>query len=290
LINAGRSAEGVYHYTNLEGLRSIVSNHDLWLTHSRYSNDDEEITLGYARAKEAIALARGQRSLGTDWPAYLDRVESLLERPSSQGVYICCFCREDNLLSQWRGYSANGIGVSLEIDPARFAFTTRRDSPVDGLMRFWGVIYEPERQRALVVETLRFMYGYARPKAAVLPFQERARLAADCIEFCVPTFKHADFKDERECRLIFTPDDWVLDRRAGASSVRFRSARGMLVPYFSLRGLLSDQPDVERLPITGVRIGPCPQKALNRASAEMLLRSKGYLNVPVHVSGTPYRG
>ena len=31
----------IYHYTDLNGLKGIVDNHDLWLTHSRYSNDDE---------------------------------------------------------------------------------------------------------------------------------------------------------------------------------------------------------------------------------------------------------
>ena len=35
----------VYHYTDLGGLHGIITNDDLWLTNSRYSNDEEEPVL-----------------------------------------------------------------------------------------------------------------------------------------------------------------------------------------------------------------------------------------------------
>lgn len=38
--------QSLYHYTDLGGLLGIIQQHDLWLTHSRYSNDDEEMTHG----------------------------------------------------------------------------------------------------------------------------------------------------------------------------------------------------------------------------------------------------
>jgi hypothetical protein len=284
LIYAGRSAEFVYHYTDLEGLRGIVSNNDLWLTHSRFSNDDEEITLGQSRAKEAVSAARQRTNRNREWVAYLERVEALIEQPAGQGVYISCFCREDNLLSQWRTYSSNGVGVSLKLNPAHFSFATGPDSPIGGLMRLWGVIYDRDKQRNLVTEVLHFMFGYKRAGES-LPFQERARLAADCIEFYIPTFKNADFREENECRLIFTPPP------DPSVHPRFRSARGMLVPYYSLRDLLGIAPgSQDRLPIKGARIGPCVHRELNRNSARMLLRSAGYTDVDVELSATPYRG
>ena len=50
--------QAVYHYTDLNGLQGIVTNHDLWLTHSRYSNDDEELTHGFRIAREMIEAMR----------------------------------------------------------------------------------------------------------------------------------------------------------------------------------------------------------------------------------------
>ena len=163
-IYAGRSAEFVYHYTDLNGMQGIVSANDLWLTHSRFSNDEEEMTLGQRRAREAVIAARQRPTRSTEWARYLERVEALLQQPAGQGVYISCFCRQDNLLSQWRTYGANGVGVSLKLNPAKFSFATGPDSPIGGLMRLWGVVYDRDKQRYLVNEVLRFMFNYKRAR------------------------------------------------------------------------------------------------------------------------------
>src|SRR5438045_1716386 len=47
----------LYHYTDLSGLLGILKKHDLWLTHSRYSNDAEEMVHGTNVAKQAIDSA-----------------------------------------------------------------------------------------------------------------------------------------------------------------------------------------------------------------------------------------
>jgi hypothetical protein len=44
----------LFHYTDLNALTSIVQNNDLWLTDSRYSNDECEMTHGYDVAKAVI--------------------------------------------------------------------------------------------------------------------------------------------------------------------------------------------------------------------------------------------
>ncbi|HSR71939.1 MAG TPA: hypothetical protein VLL72_06110, partial [Kiloniellales bacterium] len=54
--------------------------------------------------------------------AYLEALAKLIDEPSPQGVFVCCFCVDENLLSQWRSYGANGTGVCLE----RFAFNLMR--------------------------------------------------------------------------------------------------------------------------------------------------------------------
>jgi len=279
LIYGPAQGQSLYHYTDLAGLQGIVQNHDLWLTHSRYSNDDEEITHGYRIVKEVID---GER-LGAEMPdkiTYLDILAELVKNPTPEGVYICCFCLEDNLLSQWRGYGANGTGVSVRFDPDAFAYITGSDSPHGGLMRLWKVFYETERQKFIVKAAIDFALNDPTPRSV----EERAQQAADAIQFFIPTFKNQGFSEERECRLIFTPPP---DCRV---QPQFRVTRGMLAPYYSLRKLSGDSPSPRRLPIMGVRIGPSANKRLNLESAQMLLTQADYINVIVDSSNTPYRG
>jgi hypothetical protein len=139
----------LYHYTTLQGLVSIIENADLWLTHTLYLNDAEEMAHGDRVTADAIDAALSGSTADAGKVAYLNQLKTLLGRPSNEGVYICCFCQHDNLLSQWRGYGAYGAGVSLQFDSAGFAQWTGADSP-HGLMRFWKVFYKAETQRKII--------------------------------------------------------------------------------------------------------------------------------------------
>lgn len=279
LIYGPAQGQSLYHYTDLSGLQGIVQNHDLWLTHSRYSNDDEEITHGYRIVKEVIDRERATTTI-SDKTTYLDILAELVKNPTPEGVYICCFCLEDNLLSQWRGYGANGTGVSVEFNPNEFAYITGPDSPHGGLMRLWKVFYETERQKFIIKAAIDFAFS----NSTLQSVEECAQQAADAIQFFIPTFKNEDFSEERECRLIFTPSPNC------RVQPQFRVSRGMLIPYYSLRKLSGDSPSPRQLPITGVRMGPSANKRLNMESAQMILTQANYTNVIVDSSNTPYRG
>jgi hypothetical protein len=272
--------QAVYHYTDLNGLQGIVTNHDLWLTHSRYSNDDEELTHGFRIARETI---EGMRSEASDRKRkyYLNRVADLFKVPSAEGAYICCFCEKNDLLSQWRSYSANGTGVSIGFNPMDFSYITGIDSPRSGLVRLWKVIYDRERQKSLVRNIIDFAYSdQSKPSMSL---GKRAAQAADAIDFFIPTFKNQDFAEEQEIRLIFTP------LPSASAKPQFRVSRGMLVPYYSLREL-DGRTSPRTLPINSVRVGPSVNKTLNLESARMLLIKAGYNSVTVDGSATPYRG
>lgn len=271
--------EQIFHYTDLFGFQSIVSNHDLWLTHLRYSNDEEEMLHGNRVVDEVIAeeLKIGPAA---DRAAFL---ESLTQRMKQQvDVYICCFCLQDDLLSQWRGYGANGSGVSVSLDPKEFYWVTGPDSPPGGLLRVWKVFYEEDRQRNIIKAFLDC--GFGQPGAP----EERVENTAAAIQFFIPTFKNQSFEKEHECRMIFTPaKDFKLDPK-------FRLRGGVLVPYFSLkdlRSLLGHIPDMPgQLPIRSVLLGPSVNKLLNKGSAKMMLKASGYGSTPVECSAIPFRG
>src|SRR5262245_44571126 len=109
LILQSKDVTDLYHYTDLAGFKGIVDTGDLWLTHLRFSNDNEELTHGIEVVSRKLEERLKNDSL--ERQGYLQRLKELLDQPVADGVYICCFCQSNNLLSQWRGYGANGSGV-----------------------------------------------------------------------------------------------------------------------------------------------------------------------------------
>lgn len=275
ILQPSRGPVQLHHYTDLVGLQGILQNHDLWLTNSRYSNDSEEMTHG----GKVVLKALQDRLTSDAVSQYLTRLMQLTKE--SEGVFVCCFCEKDNLLSQWRSYGANGTGVSVQVDPNGFSHLTGPDCP-SGLLRFWRVFYAAEKQDDIVQKAIDYFAPTSQYQPAGQSPDECARRAAEAIRFFIPTFKNSDFSEEKEWRLIFTPSS------ATTVNLRFRVSRNMLVPYYSLKELAGTH-GVPLLPIMSLRIGPSVHKQLNVESAGLLLAQSGYTNVPVLASDTPYR-
>ena len=264
----------LYHYTDLSGLQGILQTDDLWLTHSRYLNDDEEITHGYRIVREVIEEER--KTATSDRIEFLDGLYPLVREPSAEGVYICSFCLVDNQLSQWRGYGANGTGVSLEFAGSGFSYVTGSDSPPDGLMRLWEVFYSEPTQKGIVKQAIDFAFNMADRS-----LDERTHQAAYAIQFFIPTFKNDGFQEEQECRLIFTPSPTF------SLHPKFRVTRSMLIPYLTLKQLSNS---TAPLPLTGVRVGPSANQDLNLESTRMVLAQKGRADIPINISNISFRG
>lgn len=269
----------LYHYTDLSGLSGIIKSHNIWLTNSMYSNDDEEITYGYRIVKEVIdeeSKKRGRQ----DRKNFLMKLAELVREPTPEGVYTCSFCRDDNLLSQWRGYGANGTGVSIAFDGVLLIDMLVSDESEKGLMRIWKVFYKKETQKKIIRKAIDFFFNMTVSE------EDKPRLAADAIQFFIPTFKHSGFEEEQEYRLIFTPFPDC------NSELDFRVARGMLIPYYTFRSLIGmEDPNSQyQLPLTGVRVGPSMNKSLNIQSVRMLLEKAGYSSIEIKSADIPYRG
>jgi hypothetical protein len=148
MVYAGQ-VQHVYHYTDLPALRGTIEGQDRWLTHSKYSNDDEVLDHGRRVAVETLE-AELNAGKGSGREAFVRSVLDRVRAPQLEGVYVCCFCTEDDLLSQWRAYGANGTGVSIKLRVADFNVVTGPDSPADGLVRLWKVFYDDGVKRQIV--------------------------------------------------------------------------------------------------------------------------------------------
>jgi hypothetical protein len=286
LISRGDGSRSFFHYTDYNAFASIVTNKDLWLTDAGFSNDAEELKNGrllIAAVIEDQAKAGKTpevRSLASD-VAKLEADEESQEI-LTHGVYVCCFCENGDLLSQWRGYAANGGGVAIGIDSEAFSWLSGIDNPT-GVMSFWKVSYDDKVKRRRVQDVLEF---WAREPGQP---DVRAESAAATLQFFVPTFKNPSFEAEAEWRLIFSPGPTCEVRP------KFRTARGLFMPYLELSAVTKTfqnpkQDTAGWLVIKSVCIGPGPYKDVNTLSAERLLKSYGITDAKVDRSKIPYRG
>jgi hypothetical protein len=277
-----RGAGPFFHYTDYNAFANIVMKSDLWLTDARFSNDAEELEHGWSFITELVeaqcehGATPEVRSLAHDVAAELAAdAERAEEQPDA--VYVCCFCEKPDLLSQWRGYAANGGGVAIEINPQAFSYLAGADCPI-GVMRFWKVFYKEAEKNQHVQWVLNFWSMQADAPDV------RAQSAAATLRFFVPTFKNPHFEEEAEWRLIFTPGPTC------QVPPKFRTARGLLVPYFELKELVKSFANPEQLGIKNVWIGPGPYKDVNARSARLLLDKYGFPGAGVTRSVIPYRG
>jgi hypothetical protein len=86
----------LYHYTTAQGLLGIMESNKLWATNVRFLNDPSEIDYAICIIRESLGSA--------PLPAnFRDQVNYRLDESEAEArVYVCCFCVEGDLLSQWR--------------------------------------------------------------------------------------------------------------------------------------------------------------------------------------------
>ena len=106
----------LYHYTSLSGLLGILSSGELRASDVRYMNDSAELrhTLDLVTSHVTRRIVAG-----TDSPDLLDQFLAWLSHRIVGGslLFGASFRENGNLLSQWRGYSGHGKGVSLGFNP-----------------------------------------------------------------------------------------------------------------------------------------------------------------------------
>jgi hypothetical protein len=275
----------LFHYTDYNAFANIVTGKDLWLTDAGFSNDADELEDGRKIIKEELEQQSGDAAKPAHQLAKdIIELEKKAKEPKDlpEAVYICCFCEDGDLLSQWRGYAANGGGVAIEIDPIAFRSVGGVTNP-EGIMRFWKVSYGESDKLQWVRRALDFWAGEPDPD----PPDSRAEDAAVTLRFLVPIFKHERFKDENECRLIFTPAPTF-------KKPSFRVSRGLLAPYLKMSDIAGEVPPATSnlgwFVIKSVRIGPGPYAAVNAASSKRLLASYGFPGAEIKRSVIPFRG
>ena len=277
--------ETIYHYTNFPGLIGIVEKRVLWASDILYMNDSAEMnhTVDLIKA-EVSARIDHDRTNQKLLAQFLDWVSNRII--SGHMLFAASFRANGNLLSQWRGYSALGKGVSIGFDPEYLLACAQSQS-----FQLGKCVYDPEQQQALIkkviesVECLAEEYGETTDETQCPPTQSYyaifEQLESDLLRIAA-LLKHPSFQEEEEWRIV-SPVlvDYV------STPVKFREGTSMLVPYLEFKlGAGNDEP----IELEQVVLGPTPNINLSMNSLTMFLsKMRVKVNAGISYCQIPYR-
>lgn len=260
-----------YHYTDIHGLNGILNNRVLWLTDSRFLNDETEGLEIFDYIKEALKKRHRSES---DIKFTIDMFIRLSRNVTS---YTTSFSHESDLLSQWRGYCPNDGGYCLGFKDLNMESLDVFGS--NGSLKQWlrapDQCYYFEDEKAKIADHIvEFLLKWIKNDDAFDHINLKIKFLNEFHNMNL-LFKNVHFHEEREFRVIAQVHE--------PTSPFFRSKSNLLVPYLSLKF----KPNI----LSEIVIGPCKNKDLAHLSLKEFLNTLGqeFEHVEVKYSSIPYR-
>lgn len=200
----------LYHYTSFEKLFNILSGDSFWASRSRFSNDSTE-----------------DKILG----------EELIKKEQYYADnYIVCFCKEKDILSQWRGYCPQGgAAIGLKF-PEGFATYSLLHSNYKEDFTKYGNSVELYKNRPFPViyceaENSNISKG-VKVEDLLKLFNEPEIEETGCTLYDIaPYLKNGLFEEENELRLVFNNSGGEIEK-----CIRFRTLEdGSMIPYIVVK-------------------------------------------------------
>ena len=262
--------ETLYHYTTFAGLVGIVNSQVLWASDIRYMNDSAELK----HSADLIRMEITQRiTAGHAKPNLLNQFLEWVTHRITNGhmLFATSFRSNGNLLSQWRGYSKMGKGVSLGFNPNYILGCAREQS-----FQIGKCIYDLSDQRRLIKQVVDAVEYLAQEHCKNSDTTEKhssqtyydvfEKIESDLLRIAA-ILKHPSFQEEEEWRIVSPAlTDYV------TSPVLFREGTSMLVPYVEFKLL---QEKNKPIALEHIFLGPTPNINISMNSLIMFLAKNG---------------
>ena len=245
----------LFHYTDVNAVKSIIENGKMWLTDSRFLNDSQEMHDGaeriinylehqkthFSHRHECLELAAGYLAQDLGLGPYF--------KSERRPVYVCSFSEQCDLLSQWRAYGSYAIefeseDIPLHVKPCVYNVDEKNTQASYGALKALEVVANEMKDDGL---------------CGAPSFEAVADLVS-----LAATFKDASFLEEREVRLILGHDkDPMFNHRL---EVLFRAKGNYLIPYV--------EQEIPVKAIKAIHVGPMRDQELAYISISAFLQSR----------------
>ncbi len=201
------------HYTSINNFDCIIDGEELWFSNPLNMNDSDELIFGMNqgtaefRKNKALIKACGNEEVFGRLLRILDHHFNHFDKNHVLDTYISCFSRHDEddfdgSLSMWRGYGADGGGISFVIDTKKIE--PKEDSPIILAPVNYATIDERIEWIKLRINQLAELLANLEKSDQVLN-----SIAWNWIErlkvFSLFT-KHKGFQEEKEWRFVYLSD------------------------------------------------------------------------------------
>ena len=312
-----------FHYTTVDGLLGIVKDNSIRATDLRFLNDSCEGAIYVSALKNRLmsgAIAAYSKNADINWtivpPAQKSPekaasahvpalVESMVQGIHAQyprfSVSLVAhekeFTVKNGLLSQWRGYGADG-GICLVLARGKIHEAAEAENEFGR-----GECIVKDVEYVADFESAKVEFGDINwdEIAADIPIliigtleQQVAAIKKHEVTFkafieSAPFFKHHAFEEEKEVRILFAAKSQeTIDYYASinetelqaAKLIEFRSRAGVMVPYVNIfEGRIRDA-------IQHIIIGPSPNATRNKMAVQGLIDRYG-LSADTSISEIP---
>lgn len=216
--------ETIYHYCSLDTFTQIIKNKTLRLSDLNKTNDYMEKKWGFDFLYHVLCGELQNKGIQMNlneayWYSdnactHLEQLENDIKMYLNHQTLITCFSKEKDLLSQWRAYGSDGIGIAIGFN---YSLLKRLLKGQDNLL-IGNVIYQKEKQEKKIREelfepTFSYMYNmFQQDKVRVSDnYNEYFIEEFDCfceyldvnIEKVFPFLKNPAFSEEKEVRIVY---------------------------------------------------------------------------------------
>ena len=200
-----------YYYCSLNTFLNIIKNKQIYLSDPLKMNDTLEIKWYLEKLNNEDRTLSG---LDFDVPdsifermklrSHLDfTFEEFMEKLDSRGqrsVYISCFSKKPDLLSQWRAYAEDGTGVSIGFDLKKLSDAT--NILLKEVIYTNDVVYENKENDVLITADI---IGMVISENNITKKEEQLEVFLHELIPELAKYKNPAFKEE-EVRLIYCDD------------------------------------------------------------------------------------
>jgi hypothetical protein len=272
----GSPPQHLFHYTDLDGVRGILTSRTLWLSKFTSTNDISEILLAVEHFRAFVEQRAGDFTKAEG--DFLKRASDDLGGFRRTNICIASFCEQDDLLSQWRSYGNDGRGISLGFNGAKLIALARANG-----LHLYRCVYDPAAHERIASDLVNMLLDSYRAAPPATPDEERAMIDEFSAAFLkvAPVIKDHRFAEEREWRLV--SDAVTFDDPRMIAVVRGNQAS----VKWTLR-LDGDEAGGSGA-IEQVTIGPTLDPDNVSDAIEVLSRRNGFRVEKISISEVPYR-
>lgn len=210
LCNMPSDASVLYHYTSQAGLKGIIEDKQIWLTHIRCLNDTKEFDSMFHIARDII-----NSSISTIDSTVRNQIVGAFESFKNVNVCVCSFSKKRDDLSQWRAYSHGQVGYSIGFLGERIVELCKSEG-----FYFAKCVYDHKIQYEIIKRGIELLVeNYANEPLDFISYLKHLLCALG------PICKDPSFHDEEEYRIITPAIACTTDNFA------YRHGKSSLIPY-----------------------------------------------------------